>query len=92
VVDETRSNDEALQRCVAGLRRPSRVARAFSGSRVIAFVALVLCAGPSECGLESGTKDVGAACTRDGECLPGLVCARGVCSEPADGDMDPDAG
>ncbi len=45
---------------------------------------LVFAVGPSECGLESGTKDVGAPCTRAGECLPELTCASGVCAEPGD--------
>lgn len=49
-----------------------------------------LCLAPSECGLESGTKDVGAPCTRDGECLLGLQCVRGVCSDEGDADV-PDA-
>ncbi|MCU0676039.1 MAG: hypothetical protein MUE69_25010 [Myxococcota bacterium] len=50
----------------------------------------VLCLAPAECGLESGTKDVGAPCTRDGECLLGLQCVSGVCSDGADADV-PDA-
>ena len=52
-----------------------------------------LCLAPAECGLESGTKDVGAPCTRDGECLLGLQCVRGVCSDGGDADVpDADAG
>ncbi|MDH5491744.1 MAG: hypothetical protein OEY14_07315 [Myxococcales bacterium] len=35
-----------------------------------------------QCGLQSGDRELGAACTRARECAVGLVCEGGVCSEP----------
>lgn len=65
--------------------------RSGSSWRLVIVSLAALCLAPAECGLESGTKDVGAPCTRDGECLLGLQCVRGVCSDGRDADV-PDAG
>ncbi|MCA9611768.1 MAG: hypothetical protein H6721_23275 [Sandaracinus sp.] len=56
--------------------------------RVVSIASLAFVVGPSECGLETGTKDVGAPCTRDGECLPELVCTSGVCASVPDASPD----
>lgn len=40
------------------------------------------------CGQQAGEKGIGEPCTRDEECLEGLVCVGGVCHSPPDAGDD----
>ena len=44
--------------------------------------------GVGECAASAGEKVVGEACTRTNECLSGLVCQTGVCTETDAGPRD----
>lgn len=44
--------------------------------------------GVGECAASAGEKVVGEACTRTNECLAGLVCQSGVCTDADAGPRD----
>lgn len=44
--------------------------------------------GVGECAASAGEKVVGEACTRTNECLAGLTCQAGVCSDSDGGHHD----
>ena len=42
------------------------------------------------CGSDIGNKGVGEPCTRRSECIEGLDCKAGICTQPMDGGPDVD--